>query len=162
MQLRRQITVGRWPRSLALAPNGRLAVACSGSGGVSVVDTLSGTLAFEENFVGINLGQLALSPDHTEVFFPGSPTVRTRSPRITFNKAGLSPAASGVWRWKRSNAAKRSPSTRAARPLATQRAWAAHQRRRMDGRLGRRHARALGVQDPGPRLSRLRRPRRSH
>jgi DNA-binding beta-propeller fold protein YncE len=70
MQLRRQITVGRWPRSVALAPNGRLAVACSGSGGVSVVDTQTGTLAFEENFVGINLGQLALSPDNTEVFFP--------------------------------------------------------------------------------------------
>lgn len=70
LEVRRTIPVGRWPRSVALAPNGRLAVACSGSGGVSVVDTTTGELAFEENFVGLNLGQLALSPDQAEVYFP--------------------------------------------------------------------------------------------
>ena len=70
MSLRTKIEVGRWPRSVALAPNGRLAVACSGAGGVSVIDTTTDTLLFAENFVGLNLGQLALSPDGTEVFFP--------------------------------------------------------------------------------------------
>lgn len=70
MILRRKIDVGRWPRGVALAPNGRLAVACSGAGGVSVVDTATDTLLFEENFVGLNLGQLALSPDGNEVYFP--------------------------------------------------------------------------------------------
>ncbi len=68
--VRRKIGVGRWPRTMALAPDGRLAVACSGSGGVSVVDTAKGELAFEENFVGLNLGQLALSNDGKEVYFP--------------------------------------------------------------------------------------------
>jgi DNA-binding beta-propeller fold protein YncE/mono/diheme cytochrome c family protein len=68
--VRRQIPCGRWPRSVALGPNGRLAVACSGSGGVSVIDTAKGELAFEENFVGLNLGQLALSPDGADVYFP--------------------------------------------------------------------------------------------
>jgi len=66
-----RIGVGRWPRFLALSPDGtRLAVAASGSGGVSVVDPHERKLLFEENFVGLNLGQMFPSSDNRYVYFP--------------------------------------------------------------------------------------------
>lgn len=64
------IDVGRWPRYLALSPDGRrLAVGTSGDNGISVVDTESGTLKFIEP-TGINIGHLAASADNTYVYFP--------------------------------------------------------------------------------------------
>ncbi len=71
MAVRRQIDVGRWPRFLALSPDGeRLAVGASGDGGVSVVDTVSGERIFQENFVGMNLGAMWPSNDGKYVYLP--------------------------------------------------------------------------------------------
>jgi len=65
------VTVGRWPRSLCLSADGtRLAVGCSGSGGVWIVDTASRAVLFERTFKGLNLGQMALTPDGRGVMFP--------------------------------------------------------------------------------------------
>jgi len=48
----RRIEVGRWPRSLALTPDGsRLAVGVNGDGGVAVVDTVKLNRIYLEDFV---------------------------------------------------------------------------------------------------------------
>lgn len=65
------IPVGRWPRYLALSPDGRrLAVGVNAEGGVAVVDTSLGKTLFIEDFAGINLGQMQVTDDGTEVLFP--------------------------------------------------------------------------------------------
>jgi YVTN family beta-propeller protein len=66
-----RIDVGRWPRCLALSPDGqRLAVGANGDGGVSVVDVAAGKMLFQEEFSGINLGQMQTSADGKYVYFP--------------------------------------------------------------------------------------------
>lgn len=71
MELRRKISVGKWPRFLALSANAqRLAVGVSGDGGVSVIDTEKGEQVFQENFVGMNLGRMWPSKDGEHVYFP--------------------------------------------------------------------------------------------
>lgn len=66
-----RIPVKRWPRYLALSPDGtRLAVGTSGDGGVSVVDTAARKLLYAEEFVGINLGQMEITRDGKHVYFP--------------------------------------------------------------------------------------------
>lgn len=54
-----RIEVGRWPRYLAVSPDGlRLAVGTSGDRGVSVVDTDKRKLLYIEKFVGLNIGHM--------------------------------------------------------------------------------------------------------
>ena len=66
-----KIPVGRWPRYLTLTPDGsRLAVGCSGDGGVAVVDTATRKMLYLEKFVGLNLGQMYASPDGRYAYFP--------------------------------------------------------------------------------------------
>ncbi len=66
-----RIPVGRWPRHLALSPDGsRLAVGTSGDRGLTVVDTKSQKELFREQFVGLNIGHLAASKDGKYVYFP--------------------------------------------------------------------------------------------
>ncbi len=66
-----RIEVGHWPRYLALTADGaRLAVGCSGDGGVCVVDTAAGTVLYREEFSGLNLGQMHIAPDQKHVYFP--------------------------------------------------------------------------------------------
>lgn len=67
----RKIAVGRWPRYLAVSPDGtRLAVGTSGSQGVTVVDPLVGAALYQERFVGLNLGHMQISADNQFVYFP--------------------------------------------------------------------------------------------
>jgi YVTN family beta-propeller protein len=66
-----RIAVGRWPRYLALSPDGRrLAVGANGDGGVSVVDTAARKLLYQEEFSGLNLGQMHASADGKYAYFP--------------------------------------------------------------------------------------------
>lgn len=66
-----RIDVARWPRYLALSPDGtRLAVGCSGDGGVAVVDTATRKQLYLEDFFGLNLGQMQVSADGKYVYFP--------------------------------------------------------------------------------------------
>lgn len=66
-----EIAVGRWPRYLALSPDGtRLAVGVSGDRGVAVVDTAERKLLYQEQFHGINLGHMQVSRDNKQVYFP--------------------------------------------------------------------------------------------
>ncbi|HEX7375805.1 MAG TPA: cytochrome c peroxidase [Pirellulales bacterium] len=66
-----RIAVGRWPRWLALSPDGsRLAVGTSGDQSISVVDTASRQMVFQERLQGINVGQLVPSADGKYVYFP--------------------------------------------------------------------------------------------
>ena len=66
-----RIAVGRWPRHVALSPNGsRLAVATSGDRGVTIVDTQARLAAYQEQFVGLNIGQMQASKDGRYVWFP--------------------------------------------------------------------------------------------
>src|SRR5262249_56156423 len=66
-----RIPVGRWPRYLALSPDGkRLAVGVNGDGGVAVVDVVARKPLFVEDFAGINLGQMQVSADGKYVYFP--------------------------------------------------------------------------------------------
>jgi YVTN family beta-propeller protein len=70
-QVLNQIEVGRWPRYLALTPDGtRLAVACSGDGGVAVVDNVAGKMLYQEEFRGINIGQVDISADGKYAYVP--------------------------------------------------------------------------------------------
>jgi YVTN family beta-propeller protein len=71
LAITRENAVGRWPRYLALSPDGtRLAVGANGDRGVSVVDTASGKMLYQEEFRGINLGQMQISADNQYVYFP--------------------------------------------------------------------------------------------
>lgn len=66
-----RIAVGRWPRYLTLTPDGsRLAVGCSGDGGVAVVDTATRKMLYLEKFIGLNLGQMYPSADGRYAYFP--------------------------------------------------------------------------------------------
>jgi DNA-binding beta-propeller fold protein YncE len=66
-----RITVGHWPRYLALTPDGsRLAVGANGDGGISVIATGTRKLLFQENFSGLNFGQMEVSPDGKYAYFP--------------------------------------------------------------------------------------------
>lgn len=66
-----RIAVGRWPRWLALSPDGsRLAVGTSGDQSISVVDTASRKLVFQEQVQGLNIGQLVISADGKYAYFP--------------------------------------------------------------------------------------------
>jgi len=66
-----RISVGRWPRHVALSPDGsRLAVGTSGDRGMTVVDTNERKELYREQFVGLNIGQLAASKDGRYVYFP--------------------------------------------------------------------------------------------
>jgi cytochrome c peroxidase len=66
-----RVAVGRWPHYLALSPDGtRLAVGVSGDGGVSVVDTAARKLLHQEEFSGLNLGQMHASADGPYAYFP--------------------------------------------------------------------------------------------
>ena len=66
-----RIAVGRWPRHLALSPDGsRLAVGTSGDRGVTVVDTKERKELYREQFMGLNIGHLAASKDGKHVYFP--------------------------------------------------------------------------------------------
>jgi DNA-binding beta-propeller fold protein YncE/mono/diheme cytochrome c family protein len=66
-----RIAVGRWPRHVALSPDGsRLAVATSGDRGVTIVDTTTRKAAYQEQFVGLNIGHMQSSKDGRYVWFP--------------------------------------------------------------------------------------------
>jgi len=66
-----RIEVGRWPRYLALTPDGgRLAVGTSGDQSISVVDTRQQKLLYEESLQGINVGHVRASADGLYVYFP--------------------------------------------------------------------------------------------
>ncbi|MEX2174516.1 MAG: cytochrome c peroxidase [Pirellulaceae bacterium] len=70
-QVTGRIAVGRWPRHLALSPDGsRLAVGTSGDRGLTVVDTKAQKALYQEQFVGLNIGHLAASKDGRHVYFP--------------------------------------------------------------------------------------------
>jgi DNA-binding beta-propeller fold protein YncE len=71
LAITREIAVGRWPRYLAISPDGtRLAVGANGDRGVSVVDVAAGKMLYQEEFRGINLGQMQISADNQYVYFP--------------------------------------------------------------------------------------------
>ncbi len=71
LTVKRRIAVGKWPRHVALSPDGAtLAVGANGGGGISVVDLVSGTLRYEAKFLGINIGHLQTSRDGAHVYFP--------------------------------------------------------------------------------------------
>lgn len=66
-----RIAVGRWPRFLALSSDGRrLAVGCNGARGVAVIDTETKQQRYLEEFGGLNLGQMQISADGSQVYFP--------------------------------------------------------------------------------------------
>lgn len=66
-----RVAVKRWPRYLALSPDGkRLAVGTSGDGGVSVVDVEARKMLYAEEFVGLNLGEMQISRDSKSVYLP--------------------------------------------------------------------------------------------
>jgi DNA-binding beta-propeller fold protein YncE/mono/diheme cytochrome c family protein len=66
-----EIAVGQWPRYLCLTADGsRLAVGCSGEGGITVVDTAKREKLFSSKFVGLNIGHLAASQDGHYAYFP--------------------------------------------------------------------------------------------
>tara|TARA_B110000263_G_scaffold229885_1_gene223990 strand:- start:152 stop:2026 length:1875 start_codon:yes stop_codon:yes gene_type:complete len=68
----KRIGVSRWPRYLAISPNGsKLAVGCSGSSQVCVIDTKLGEVQFKVSLTGaINLGHMQCSSDGKYVYFP--------------------------------------------------------------------------------------------
>src|SRR5947208_2927227 len=66
-----RIEVARWPRHLALSPDGsRLAVATSGDRGVTIVDCRERKALYQKQFVGLNIGHMQVSSDGRYVWFP--------------------------------------------------------------------------------------------
>ena len=71
LRLLSRIAVGRWPRYLAVTRDGRrLAVGCSGDGGISVVDTQTRAKLYDSKFAGLNIGHLQISADDKYAYFP--------------------------------------------------------------------------------------------
>lgn len=72
LRVERKIVVGKWPRHLAISPDGsRLAVGCSGDSKVVVVDTARGEVLYDERLTGgLNLGHMQCSSDGLYVYFP--------------------------------------------------------------------------------------------
>ncbi len=68
----RRFSAGHWPRYLAVTPDGkRLAVGLGGESAIAVLDIASGeTLYTEPLSAGINLGQMLMSRDGNQVYFP--------------------------------------------------------------------------------------------
>lgn len=68
----RTFAAGHWPRYLAVTPDGkRLAVGLGGQSEIAVLDAGTGkTLYTEPLSAGINLGQMLMSRDGTQVYFP--------------------------------------------------------------------------------------------
>jgi DNA-binding beta-propeller fold protein YncE len=68
----RKIEVGRWPRQVALSPDGKtLAVATSGDQTVTMVDTVEGKQKFQHRTGGgLNIGQLQIDRQGEFVYFP--------------------------------------------------------------------------------------------
>jgi DNA-binding beta-propeller fold protein YncE len=68
----RRLNVGKWPRYLAVSPDGnKLAVGLSGQSAIGVFDLPSGEPAYEEPLSGgINLGLMRCSQDGQYVYFP--------------------------------------------------------------------------------------------
>jgi DNA-binding beta-propeller fold protein YncE/mono/diheme cytochrome c family protein len=70
-QVVERIPAGRWPRYLALTPDGsRLAVGASGDQAISVIDVASRQLLYQEKCGALNIGHLQCSADGTFVYFP--------------------------------------------------------------------------------------------
>lgn len=70
LRVTRRIPVGRWPKFLALAPDQRrLAVSTSGDRGLTVVDLPAGQVAYQQSFIGLNIGHLDVADDG-QVYFP--------------------------------------------------------------------------------------------
>jgi YVTN family beta-propeller protein len=66
-----EVAVGRWPRYLCLSPDGsRLAVGCSGAGGIWMLDTAARAVLFKKTFAGLNFGHMTLASDGKGVWFP--------------------------------------------------------------------------------------------
>lgn len=66
-----RIAVGRWPRYLTLTPdNTRLAVCNSGDLNVSVVDTITRKVLYDEDTGGINMGHMVPSSDGKYAYLP--------------------------------------------------------------------------------------------
>jgi YVTN family beta-propeller protein len=66
-----RIAVGRWPRYLALSADGRcLAVGANGDGGVAVIDPVARKQLYQDNFAGLNFGQMQVSADGKYVYTP--------------------------------------------------------------------------------------------
>jgi DNA-binding beta-propeller fold protein YncE len=71
LQVRGHIAVSKWPRYLAVTPDGsRLAVGCSGDGGISVVDTAAGKKLYDSKFQALNIGHMQISRDGRHAYFP--------------------------------------------------------------------------------------------
>lgn len=70
-QVAGRIPAGRWPRYLALSPDGtRLAVGASGDQAISVIDVVTRGLLYQEKCGALNIGHLQCSADGAYVYFP--------------------------------------------------------------------------------------------
>ncbi|MFO0868590.1 MAG: c-type cytochrome [Pirellulales bacterium] len=70
-RVRHEIEVGRWPRYLAVSPDGtRVAVGTPGDRGVTVIGTAEHRALYQEQFHGINIGHLQVARDNRHVYFP--------------------------------------------------------------------------------------------
>lgn len=70
-QVAGRIPAGRWPRYVALSPDGsRLAVGASGDQAISVIDVGKRALQYQEKCGALNIGHLYCSADGVFVYFP--------------------------------------------------------------------------------------------